>query len=220
MEGNNDDIDLSLATEGSATDDFDVDAILNSRPPNTVSATKQSIKVKNDKMISSSNTMNNVSNNVSLHSKSVLDADDDYNDNSISPTGMKNGKKITGGKVKLKLIVSNFLRLFCVFTFSLFYFSFLHFLLLILYLFTSNFKTIYVYICMLCMSSYTSSVILLNSSNSILFVLNLSSFSHIPVFFFYPFIFSFSTRSALLSFALFHSPTSTHTLLFFVHYSY
>jgi hypothetical protein len=48
MEGNNDDIDLSLATEGSATDDFDVDAILNSRPPNTVPATKQSIKSKND----------------------------------------------------------------------------------------------------------------------------------------------------------------------------
>ena len=123
MEGNNDDIDLSLATEGSATDDFDVDAILNSRPPNTVPAIKQSIKSKNDKMISSSNNMNNVSNNVSLNSKSVLDADDDYNDSSVSPTGMKNGKKITGGKIKFKLAVSIFLRPFlCLYFFTLLFF--------------------------------------------------------------------------------------------------
>jgi hypothetical protein len=100
MEGNNDDIDLSLATEGSATDDFDVDAILNSRPPNTVPASKQSMKSKKDKIVSSTNNMNNVSNNVNLNNKSVLDGDDDYNDSSISPTGMKNGKKIAGGKVK------------------------------------------------------------------------------------------------------------------------
>lgn len=115
MEGNNDDIDLSLATEGSATDDFDVDAILNSRPSNTVPASKQSIKSKNDKIMSSSNNMNSVSNNVNLNSKSLLDADDDYNDNSISPTGMKNGKKVTGGK----LVVSNFLRLFLCFYFCI-----------------------------------------------------------------------------------------------------
>jgi hypothetical protein len=67
--------------------------------------------------------MNNVSNNVSLNSKSVLDADDDYNDNSISPTGMKYGKKITGGKVEFRLVVLNYLRLFlCLYFFTLLFF--------------------------------------------------------------------------------------------------
>ena len=99
MEGNNDDIDLSLATEGSATDDFDVDAILNSRPPDTAAVTKQSLKSKNEKIVSSTNNMNSLNNNVNLNSKSVLDTIDDFTDNSVSPTGLKNGKKISGGEI-------------------------------------------------------------------------------------------------------------------------
>ena len=39
---------------------------------------------------------------------SVLDANDEYNDDSISPTGIKNGEKINAGKVIWELIVSNF----------------------------------------------------------------------------------------------------------------
>jgi hypothetical protein len=50
--------------------------------------------------------MNSMSDNgnalksVNINIKSVLDSNDEYNDNSISPTGMKNGKKINAGKVK------------------------------------------------------------------------------------------------------------------------
>ena len=103
MEGCDNDIDLSLATEGSATDDFDVDAILNSKASDPV--TKQTFKSKNDKLISSSSSssssvnMNmNMNMNMNVNNKSLLDANDDYHDSNISP---KNNKKTTGGKYSL-----------------------------------------------------------------------------------------------------------------------
>ena len=96
MEGCNNDIDLSLATEGSATDDFDVDAILNSKSSDPV--TKQTFKSKNDKLISSSSSSSSSSStnmNMNMNNKSLLDMNDDYYDSNISP---KSNKKTTGGK--------------------------------------------------------------------------------------------------------------------------
>ena len=98
MEGCDNDIDLSLATEGSATDDFDVDAILNSKASDPV--TKQTFKSKNDKLISSSSSSSssssvNTNTNMNTNNKSLLDTNDDYHDSNISP---KNNKKTTGGK--------------------------------------------------------------------------------------------------------------------------
>ena len=96
MEGCDNDIDLSLATEGSATDDFDVDAILNSKSSDPV--TKQTFKSKNDKLISSSSSSSSSSStnmNMNMNNKSLLDMNDDYYDRNISP---KSNKKTTGGK--------------------------------------------------------------------------------------------------------------------------
>ena len=92
MEGADNDTDLSLATESSATDDFDVDAILNSRVPDPVS--KQTFKSKHDKVTSSPSSVN-------LNNKSPSDSNDDFHDSSISPNGLKNGKKVTGGNFSL-----------------------------------------------------------------------------------------------------------------------
>lgn len=91
MEGLENEVNLTLATEGSATDDFDVDALLDLQ--NSDSFPKVSPKRPDQGQMS-----------VNTSSKMSLMNDNNYVDhtaqNSVSPKGSKSGKKSFSGNTK------------------------------------------------------------------------------------------------------------------------